>query len=514
MAGSELMIGLVGAAGTNLLGICDSLGTALTTVGYQTHPIRLSHELHALAEYAHLPKTTDEAEKINAYMDAGDDLRQKTRSDIMALLGIAAVRVYRRDQVADGGDEAEDQPVPRTAYILNSLKRQEEVALLQEVYGRSFLLISVFSSHDHRRDFLARRIAKSRGSGVTAASCRSDAEAIIGRDHIETDVKLGQNVRDTFPLGDVFLDADSHTLNGDVERAVSIVFGHPFHTPTRAEIGLQLARSAALRSADLSRQVGYAACTADGQVLAVGANEVAKSGGGFYWPDSSPDQRDFSFADREQNAEMKVEILRDLLGRLPKTHLAEGADLSELAIEKLASDPELKVKGSSFMSITEYGRAVHAEMAVITDAARRGVALQDAVMYGTTFPCHNCAKNIVAAGVNDVVYIEPYPKSQVERLFTDSISTDRESSGKVRFLPFVGIAPHRFSDFFEMTDRRSGQGRVKKWEDIRNKALPRIPADPATYIPIENDKVNKGLGTALADASIQFVASPGEESGS
>jgi deoxycytidylate deaminase len=303
MVGSELMIGLVGAAGSDLPSIAESLRKALNTVGYRAHPVRLSHELHNLTQYAHLPQIVDEAEKINAYMDAGNELRQKTGADVMALLAIAAVRVFRRDQDVDGGDDAEDQPVPRTAYIFNSLKRQEEVALLQEIYGRSFLLISVFTAHDQRRDLLAKRIAKSRG--VPPGSCRADAEGIIDRDQIELDVKRGQNVRETFPLGDIFLDAGSpSTLDAAVERAVSIAFGHPFQTPTRLELGMQFARSAALRSADLSRQVGYAACTADGQILAVGANEVAKAGGGFYWPDSSPDERDFHYADREQNAEM------------------------------------------------------------------------------------------------------------------------------------------------------------------------------------------------------------------
>ncbi|MDN3612645.1 hypothetical protein QWZ16_23945 [Vibrio ostreicida] len=26
------------------------------------------------------------------------------------------------------------------------------------------------------------------------------------------------------------------------------------------------------------------------------------------------------------------------------------------------------------------------------------------------FPCHNCAKHIVASGIKRVVYVEPYPK--------------------------------------------------------------------------------------------------------
>jgi deoxycytidylate deaminase len=507
MFGTEIIFGIVGAAGTALPEICDSLKKALEKVSYHAHPIRLSHELHGLEPYADLSKILDQQEAINAYMDAGNELRQKTRSDVMALLGIAAIRVYRRDNGGGLPEEAEDQPLPRTAYILNSLKRKEEVALLQEVYGKSFILISVFASRDKREIALAARIAKSRN--VTADACRSGAEALINRDEFETGVLLGQNVRDTFPHGDVFLDADDMSaVDGALERAVSIVFGHPFETPTRAEVGMQFARSAALRSADLSRQVGYAACTNDGQILAVGANEVAKPHGGFYWADTKNDQRDFQFAEREQNTEMKSDILRDLLQKLKEKYLLETVDLSPAGVEAIAKE----LKGSTFMDITEYGRAVHAEMAVVTDAARRGVSLAGATMYGTTFPCHNCAKSIVAAGVREVVYIEPYPKSQVARLFHDSIATERDGGGKVRFSPFVGIAPHRFSEFFEMTDRKDDNGLVKKWDEMRSAARPRIPSDPASYVPLEHDKVKKDLRIALAGANIQFAAG-GEEGG-
>jgi deoxycytidylate deaminase len=501
MLGSELVIGLVGAAGADLELVSDSLRKALDAVKYDAHPIRISQLLHDLEPYGHLAHIQDQDERINRHMDAGNQLRQATRRDIMALLAIAAIRVLRRDRGSGNAEDAEDEPLPRTAYILNSLKREEEVALLQEVYLRSFILISAFASRHNRRDALAARIARSKN--INAEKCFAAAEAIIDRDEFESEIVFGQNVRDTFPLADIFLDADNKdAIAQSVERAVSIVFGHPFETPTRAEIGMQLARTAALRSADLSRQVGYAACSDDGQVIALGTNEVAKPGGGLYWADSSDAARDFEFANREQNAEMKVDILRDLLTRLQTLGYATpGLDVSAPGIDKIGRE----LKGSTFMAITEYGRAVHAEMSVITDAARRGVPLSGATMYGTTFPCHNCAKNIVAAGVKRVVYIEPYPKSQVSRLFSDSITIERDSADKVTFTPFVGIAPQRFSDFFSYTDRKDDDGWVRSWDEMKSKAVPRIPSDPASYVPLENDKVKSDLVKALSDANITFA---------
>ncbi|MEJ7655371.1 MAG: deaminase [Chloroflexia bacterium] len=46
---------------------------------------------------------------------------------------------------------------------------------------------------------------------------------------------------------------------------------------------------------------------------------------------------------------------------------------------------------------------MHAEMSALLDAGRRGVPVQGATLYTTTFPCHNCARHIVGAGIDRVV---------------------------------------------------------------------------------------------------------------
>jgi deoxycytidylate deaminase len=312
-------------------------------------------------------------------MDGGNDLRKKTTRDVMARLAITRIRVARE---RDDDEESENQPRPRTAYILNSLKRPEEVTKLREIYGGAFFLVSAYASRERRRDALAARIAKSKN--LEMRECIWRAEKLIERDEIESRVAAGQDVRDTFPLADAFLNADDKAaIEASVRRTVRILFGHPFETPTIDEMGMQYAYSAALRSSDLSRQVGYAACTDDGQVLAVGTNEVAKPGGGFYWPDSPDDARDFRVVESDEpNAEMKLAILKDLLEHLnPHGYLTVTADITDELVSTIAK----QLKGSRFMAITEYGRAVHAEMGVITDAARRGVALQSSTLYGRRF---------------------------------------------------------------------------------------------------------------------------------
>lgn len=195
---------------------------------------------------------------------------------------------------------------------------------------------------------------------------------------------------------------------------------------------------------------------------------------------------------------MKLTILKDLLQSLREMEiLVDKGDITDEMVSGIAKE----IKGSRFMAITEFGRAVHAEMGVITDAARRGVALRDATMYGTTFPCHNCAKHIVASGTKRLVYIEPYPKSQVARLFRDSIALESAASGRVLFEPFVGIAPPRFREFFLMPDRKDENGRIISWDEIKRSSLPRIKSDPQSYIRSERVAVEE-LGTALERAGV------------
>lgn len=68
----------------------------------------------------------------------------------------------------------------------------------------------------------------------------------------------------------------------------------------------------------------------------------------------------------------------------------------------------------------DLGTAIHAEASVISFAAREGIALHDAVMYVTTFPCQNCARLIVNAGIKKVLYKDGYSVQDAERIFKDA----------------------------------------------------------------------------------------------
>lgn len=57
----------------------------------------------------------------------------------------------------------------------------------------------------------------------------------------------------------------------------------------------------------------------------------------------------------------------------------------------------------------EICRGLHAEQNAIIQAARYGIDISGAKIYITTQPCITCAKMLVNAGINEIIYANPYP---------------------------------------------------------------------------------------------------------
>jgi len=110
----------------------------------------------------------------------------------------------------------------------------------------------------------------------------------------ETSTVLGQRVGKIFHDADIIISTDAQSSIADqVNRFCELLFGSNRISPTRFEYGMFLAKAAALRSLDLSRQVGAAIFSHSGEVISLGSNEVPKAGGGSYWCDEKHDDRDY-----------------------------------------------------------------------------------------------------------------------------------------------------------------------------------------------------------------------------
>ncbi|HEV7255746.1 MAG TPA: anti-phage dCTP deaminase [Mesorhizobium sp.] len=448
----ELIFGIAGPIGVDIDAIASCLTEHLRRVRYDSEVIRLTATVASFPSGVDVPPQPDYFALMKYKIEHGNSLCSRYDPAFFARIAIDEIRKRRRAHVPAGSPAplvggaapsdsvpanepatrdqtpAADAPLPdplpeRLAYIIRQFKRPAEIELMRRVYGRQFILLSAYGSAEARKARLEDKIKGSVSTLLRASDVSSHAEKLMERDASEDDDQSGQQLRDTFHLADVFVDGiDFQKMNAKVERFINALFGKTDITPSKAEYGMYAAKSASLRSADLSRQVGAAIFTGDGELIAQGCNEVPKALGGTYWDLEEPDFRDVKLG-RDPNHNERQQILRDLFERLMMGGLLSDAAMAigspaeivaRLTTKSRASEAkphEGSLTGARVMDLTEFGRVVHAEMCAICDAARLGRSIKGATLFCTTFPCHNCAKHIIAAGIKTVVFMEPYPKS-------------------------------------------------------------------------------------------------------
>lgn len=482
----ELLFGLVGPAGVDQTQVCAGLKRQLAAMNYEAHEVSLSEIIEGYDGGP--PNHQDEFQRISRLMDIGDDIRRRAlEANIVGLLGIIRIRALRKEITGNASEPSKNRAI---AYIVRSFKRPEEVDLFRDVYGKAFTLISIFASRAHRIEYLKRKLETRKDTDTQSVRTPEElALHLMIRDYNEEGEDFGQRVGDTFPLADYFVVGEHRPdLDLQLQRLVRLTFGDPYISPSVDEQAMFFAQAAALRSLDLSRQVGSSIVTNDGAVLSTGCNEVPRAGGGLYWADDRPCNRDFERGE-DANVRVKKDLVVDALKRLENgkllRNLTEGESIEKLATSLLFQAPAV-LADSKLFDVIEFGRAVHAEMAAITSAARLGTSLQGARLFCTTFPCHICARHIVAAGIKEVVFIEPYEKSRVAELYQDSIVVEpaERASTRVVFRSFYGVAPRRYLDFFQpVIKRKQKDGRVRAEEDYAR--TPRIRRITFTYTSVE-----------------------------
>lgn len=464
---TELVFGLIGGLGTDLDTVQASLAEALTEFGYETQAIRLSSTIKLFPRHIqpHDLTETPEPARVRAHMAAGTSIRSRIGHG-GALAAKAAGEIAKARSEATSGKE----PFEGRAWIINSLKHPEEVEVLQRIYGPGFFAIGIYASFDERKRFLI----ESKGFSNT------DAVSLMERDEDEGDY-FGQRARDAYPLADVFVRGSPQnwvTTKKELLRSLDVVFGHPYEAPSSDELGMYYAYAASRRSLSLSRQVGATILSPLGDVLSVGCNEVAAPNGGLY-PQGKADQRDYVKGVDSNDAERRSIVKK----------IIEEAEKASSSLDSVAFERELRK--TRLWDMTEYGRAVHAELEALLSCTRNGVSPRNSVLYTTTFPCHTCAKHIIGAGLAKVVFLEPYPKSRSLQLFRDELSErDGGQPGCVELSAFVGIGPRRFMDAFSMQwgpgrnlERKDEKAHIVRW--TRANGCPRMPNPPQSYMDRE-----------------------------
>jgi len=515
---NELVFAVVGHAGSGTTLVAQTLKAVLneTRINGDAVDVRILKardviKQWALAHNKTVPMENAEGHRfisdVKTYQDLGDEMRgHATASGAQdhaavakgLVLGIRATRAEILNLASTPGEPVPPDGRPR-AYILDSLRHPAEVNLLRAIYGDAFVLIGVVCEERKR---ISRMSEKYRDAG------RDIVREFMKRDEAASE-SYGQQVADAFHLSDFFVDNTvdrtmSDGLSGNkhwlvtehLSRLITILTHAKLVRPEIGETAMHHANSAKMRSACLSRQVGASLVDSEGNIVATGTNEVPKGGGGVYGESFGPDPSEarcgmyphesqrFCRNTREQN-----EIIDDLISSVLELKNVDTARKTQLRTE---------LRRTRIGQLVEFSRAVHAEMDAILSAARQGGSLVGTRLFVTTFPCHYCARHIVSAGVDEVQYIEPYPKSQALELHPDSIQIEGTGwippslgGNTVLFRPFSGVSPRFYKKAFlkerDLKDKATGEMKIglpewgQPWSLRRN-----------SYIQLEADLSRPG----------------------
>lgn len=511
---NELVIGVCGAVGCNLQDVVSELKDQFGAFSYEVTVVKVSTLIKELAAKqsdlvsngpdVDIIETLDLFSRYTALQDLGNALRDRFAVDTLATQAIKFISTNRQLKMNESGAV---NP-PRAVYIVDQLKHPSEVELFRLTYRNAFFLIGVMSPQIARFEYL-------KAEGLTPV----DAQNLIERDR-KDNVKHGQQLEKTIHKADFFV-KHSLTNSGNIvdpcRRFVGLVHGENGITPTRDEAGMYAAYAASLKSACLSRQVGAAISNCHGDILSVGWNDVPSGGGGLYHQESENDQRCVVHGKKCYNDDSKQKLAKEIVsilseiktteGNPKKTSLSGSESASSINVVDLVEElykPALTsveaalltqkiLETTSLGSIIEYSRAIHAEMEAILNIARSGKnSTSGTVMYTTTYPCHNCARHIIAAGISRVVYIEPYEKSLAMKLHSDAISLDLASSDKVFFENFEGVSPKRYTTLFAFSHmRKDDYGQAVRFVGKDASLISHEYLD--SYIDVESKVATKGL---------------------
>lgn len=483
----ELVFGIVAPVGTAAVFFADEiLKSALAARAYEVEVVRVSDFLQGLNIETPPVTGTSEFQRVSTLMDRGNRLREATIGGALSLFVASTINAQRP---ADGPASQ----MKGKAFVLHQLKHPDEVEWLRRIYGSAFHLVGVYCPRAKRFERLT----------VDRGMTEDEARQVISRDEGEI-APSGQQLRNSFHLADLFVEFHGHddkeSAESKVERFLDLLFGTRILTPTLKEYGMFLAHAAAMRSADLSRQVGAAILTGDGEVLSLGTNDVPRYGGGLYWPGKG-DARDF-VRGFDSNEIRKRETLREILEKIePKWD-----ELGEAERDELLKSRTAQLSTTRVMNLTEFGRAVHAEMEAISASVRIGVSLKGATLFTTTFPCHNCAKHIVASGLKRVIYVEPYPKSLALDLHGDSIALDEDGAeptdDRVWFERFIGVSPRRYVQLFSTVTEEGRRLKRKDAEGYLKMDSFGLRLSSLPYSYVEREAIAAAVAKELGEISL------------
>jgi len=378
---SGLIIGLTGAFGSGTSYVADKF--LVSEMGYE----KLSLSTILKEKYAEkYGQTEPSRSELQRY---GNELRKENPK-------ILAEEVSKLIQ--DG-----------KKYVIDSIRNPKEIAYFREKYT-NFILIGVFASFNTRW----KRVK------VKYRSDQGQFEIDDEKDRGATEPEYGQKILDCFFESDLVISneedlTDYDLLKGKLQTIEHYIkaFDDPYSSrPQIDEIMMTEAYISGRRSLCLKRKVGAVIANKKKMIVGSGCNAVPMG------QQECLVKYNSCYRDRKRN------------------------ELAEKLFNLLSADECLKEESfkngfKENVKLLDYCRALHAEESAIVGLVGTGLDLDESTIYVTTHPCNLCANKIVQSGIKRVVYFEPYPVIEAQKILKDA---------GIESKPFEGVT---FRAFFK-----------------------------------------------------------------
>jgi hypothetical protein len=179
----ELVFGLVGPIGCPIHQARDILASTLKKMDYVPVSISLSAEMDRL-----LTAKGGEVDGTSESILEGKILKGNAVRKAFAKDGVVEFRLQvATDNGVTDSDELNEQakiPLDEHAFIIDQLKRPEEVDLLVKAFGKRFIQVSVVTPLEKRKQSLVARL-RNEQHGWDNSRCESHANKLISTDQNE-----------------------------------------------------------------------------------------------------------------------------------------------------------------------------------------------------------------------------------------------------------------------------------------------------------------------------------------
>ena len=321
---------------------------------------------------------------------------------------------------------------------IDAIRNVGEVRWLQERYGERFTLFALYADKSVRYE----RYQDQYGSEDEFS--RDDQ-----RDRGETAEDWGQQIARCVDSADIFIvnneQVDEYkrdpVLGGKIAKYAAIAEGRGTSFAEPREMLMNLAYSASHGSRCLKRQVG-AVIARGAEPLSTGFNE-------------NPDRLQPCVIEfdgtcyRDRIRQNKYNELVDAKASCPNC----GAEFADTLLPPWVCKACRRKLDDFFFPDRAmwWCTALHAEHRAILNAG--GQSLSGCDLYTTTFPCPQCAEQIIHAGIDRVIYVDAYP---------DVGGVELLKRARVTLELFEGVRSRNFHRFFSGVQAQMEKEAIRK----------------------------------------------------